>query len=162
MQNGLFENMGIETVQLPKEYIAEALDLIWDVFQEFVSPDYSAEGTATFKKFIDYNSIVQKVDTGEMKLWGGFINNNLVGAIATMRTNHISMLFVKKEYQGQGIAKNLFQKVVDSCKSENQSTITVNSSPYAVEAYHHLGFQEINTEQTLNGIRFTAMEYRIL
>ena len=37
--------------------------------------------------------------------------------------------------------------------------ITVNSSPYAVEIYRKLSFVDTNTEQTVNGMRFTSMRY---
>ena len=36
---------------------------------------------------------------------------------------------------------------------------TVNSSPYAVKIYEHLGFVPTDNEQTVNGIRFTPMKY---
>lgn len=38
-------------------------------------------------------------------------------------------------------------------------TFTVNSSPYAVEVYRHLGFTPTNTEQLTNGIRYTPMRF---
>lgn len=48
------------------------------------------------------------------------------------------------------------------CKRQNEiSHITVNASPYAIEAYHHLGFVDTAKEQTVNGIRFTPMSYSI-
>ena len=36
---------------------------------------------------------------------------------------------------------------------------TVNSSPYAVEVYRHLGFVPTDTEQLTNGIRYTPMRF---
>jgi GNAT superfamily N-acetyltransferase len=148
--------------QLKKKEIAAAIDLVTDVFREFVAPDYSEEGTATFKEFIDYASITQKLERGEMKIWGSFSSHRLSGVIASLKTNHICLLFVRKKYQRQGIARALFEKVIDSCRLDrNISSITVNSSPYAVEAYRRLGFKEISAEKTLNGIRFIPMEYSI-
>lgn len=68
------------------------------------------------------------------------------------------MLFVNKEYHSRGIARSLVQTVVERCKSEgNISNITVNSSPYAIEVYHRLGFLDTDKELTVNGIRFTPM-----
>ena len=157
--------MSLSRMQLSrfqKEKIAAAIDLVGEVFQEFVAPDYSEEGNVTFKKFIEYGSIIKKLDSGEMKIWGSFTNHKLSGVIATLKTNHICMLFVRKEYQRQGIARGLLENVIDTCRlDKNINSITVNSSPYAVEAYRHLGFKDVSTEQTLNGIRFTPMEYRI-
>ena len=39
--------------------------------------------------------------------------------------------------------------------------ITVNSSPYAVEAYRRLGFVDVDNEKLLDGIRFTPMIYHV-
>ena len=36
---------------------------------------------------------------------------------------------------------------------------TVNSSPYAVEIYRHLGFVPTDDEQSVDGLRFTPMQY---
>ena len=41
----------------------------------------------------------------------------------------------------------------------DKQEFTVNSSPYAVEVYRHLGFEEMDQEQTVNGIRFIPMKY---
>jgi predicted GNAT family N-acyltransferase len=76
--------------------------------------------------------------------------------------NHICLLFVKKEFPRRGIAKRLFYTVLVRCKSEKSiNTITVNSSPYAVEVYHRLGFVDTEKEQTVNGMRFTPMIYSL-
>ncbi|WP_227450203.1 hypothetical protein [Clostridioides sp. ES-S-0108-01] len=47
--------------ELKEDDIKNALDLIWNVFEEFESPDYCNEGIKTFHKFIEYNSIIEKV-----------------------------------------------------------------------------------------------------
>ena len=39
-------------------------------------------------------------------------------------------------------------------------TITLNSSPYGLPFYKALGFTSKDSEQTVNGIRFTPMEYK--
>jgi N-acetylglutamate synthase-like GNAT family acetyltransferase len=58
------------------------------------------------------------------------------------------------------IATNLFQTVEERCKRQNNiSKITVNSSLYAIEFYHRLGFADTDKEQIVNGIRFTSMAY---
>lgn len=150
----------VNIIKLKKENIENSLDLVWAVFQEFESPDYSTNGIEEFRKFISYNSIVEKFDKGELCFWGYIDNGDLTGVIATRGINHICMLFVKKDYHRRGIARSLFQTVKEICKKQdNVSKITVNSSPYAVEVYHRLGFVDIDKEQTVNGIRFTPMAY---
>lgn len=67
------------------------------------------------------------------------------------------LLFVKKQYHRQGIARRLFQLVLRHCGSD---TITVNPSPCAAGTYRRLGFVATGGEKTVNGIRFTPIEYR--
>jgi GNAT superfamily N-acetyltransferase len=148
--------------KLDKISINDALELVWNVFREFEACEYSEQGVATFKEFISYNSMIKRINNDEIVFWGCFIEKKLVGVIALIRKNHISLLFVLKEYHRRGIAKKLFNVLADSCRmAEEVNTITVNSSPYAVEVYHHLGFKDIDCEQTVDGIRFTPMKYEI-
>lgn len=72
------------------------------------------------------------------------------------------MLFVDGRYHKQGIARKLFKEALMTIKNNGAiDKITVNSSPYAVEVYHKLGFKDNNVEQTVDGIRFTPMQFNI-
>jgi len=147
---------------LTKEDLKPALDLIMDVFMEFEAPEYSEEGINEFKTFNRYEDVVSKFEKGELCFWGCRIDDRLAGVIAVRDISHICLLFVRKEYHRRGIARALFNQVLGSCQSRGDvSKITVNSSPYAVNVYHRLGFLDTNTEQTVNGIRFTPMEYHL-
>lgn len=149
-------------IQLQIEDIKKALDLVWLVFYEFEAPDYSEQGIDTFKDFIQYNSVIKKIQSGELFFWGCFLDSELVGVVATRGINHICLLFVKKEHQRKGIARRLFNTVVENCRAcEAVKKITANSSPYAIEAYHHLGFEDTDKERIVEGIRFTSMEYTL-
>lgn len=146
--------------KLDKNEIKSALQLIWSVFCEFEAPDYSDQGIQTFKKFLNFKSIIQKLEKGNLFFWGYFIENELVGVIAMKGFNHISMFFVKKEYQRKGIGKKLFLMILGLSKAhDNVRKITVNASPFSVEIYHRLGFRDTNLEQIVDGLRFTPMEY---
>ena len=60
-------------------------------------------------------------------------------------------------YHRRGIGKKLF----DAMRRDYAHPVfTVNSSPYAVEVYRHLGFVPTGEEQTVDGLRFTPMQYR--
>nr|WP_246578134.1 GNAT family N-acetyltransferase [Clostridium frigoris] len=147
---------------MQKNDIKNALNLVWEIFEEFEAPDYSKQGIKEFKKFVSYNSIIKKFDEGELNFWGCINKNDLIGVIATRGITHICMLFVNKDFHRLGIARSLFQTVVEKSKSKNNiSQITVNSSPYAVEVYHRLGFFDTDKELTVSGIRFTPMSYLI-
>jgi ribosomal protein S18 acetylase RimI-like enzyme len=139
--------------------ISKALQLVWNVFEEFVAYQYCAEGVREFQNYIENGPIEQLLDNSEMMMWGCFHNNKITGIIATKSSNHISLLFVDKNYQRQGIARALYQKFTENC-SKDCSEISVNSSPNAVETYKRLGFVATDTEQQKNGIRFVPMKHK--
>ena len=100
---------------------------------------------------------------GSLYFYGCFVNNTIIGIIAVRNFVHISLLFVDKHYHKQGIARTLFDDVIKICKEKISflQIVTVNSSPYAVGFYHKLGFVDISSEQTVDGIRFTPMRLEI-
>lgn len=143
--------------------IRNSLNLIWNVFEEFESPDYCAEGIKSFHEFIEYNSIIEKVKEKAIFFWGCFDCEKLIGVLAIRDLSHICMLFVDKNYHKRGVAKKLMAIGVKYCteSKDDLTEVTVNSSPYAVEVYHKLGFKDTNVEQIVNGIRFTPMKLSI-
>lgn len=129
-----------------------ALDLVWKVFQKYEAPDYSKEGVEEF-----YRSIHDDNYLSMLSLYGAFVSEKLVGVIATRSEGtHIALFFVDGEYHRNGIGKKLFQTVLSQCSTNR---MTVNSSPYAVPVYHKLGFTDTDTEQVINGLRFTPMGF---
>ena len=123
-----------------------ALQLAWEVFQEFESPDYTQEGINEFYKTIHDENYISM-----LTMYGAFLNGELVGVIATRNNGrHIALFFVDGKYHRQGIGKQLFEAV-------RTDKMTVNSSPYAVGIYRKLGFKAVDEEQSVNGLRFTPM-----
>lgn len=140
--------------------ITKAMDLVWSVFLEFEAPEYSDEGIQEFKNFVMPQAVESKIANAELFVWGCFNENKIVGVIATRPLCHISLLFVDKAYHRQGIAKALYQTVLDYYRNNSDYTeVTVNSSPYALEAYRRLGFLDADLEQTVNGLRFIPMKH---
>jgi len=143
-----------------------AVELVNDVFNEFVAGDYSPEGQKTFYDYLEHKDeeLARDLEMGHKKMWGYYDGEEIVGVISVRDLYHISLLFVSKEFQKRGIATELFKTVVEFLKEiQNDSPleITVNSSPYAVEIYKKLGFNETDTEQESNGIRFMPMKIAI-
>ncbi len=143
------------------ENIQEALELVWKVFLQFEAPEYCEEGINEFHDFIQADSIRQKLLNEELFLWAGYEDDRMVGVIAVRPPFHISLLFVDPQFHHRGIARSLFETVLEVCKRDGYQEITVNSSPYAVKIYRRLGFADTDAEQTVNGIRFVPMKYMI-
>ncbi len=130
-------------------------DLVCTVFTEFEAPYYTDEGISVFKKFILPETLVNKVKNEGFRIYCCFDRNKLVGVLAFRDINHISLLFVMKEYHQKGIAKELLKMAINEIhKTKNKEfEITVNSSPYAVKIYERLGFISTNSLQETNGIK---------
>ena len=142
--------------------IVPAMELVWRVFSEFAAPEYTAQGIADFKAFIEPSSITKKMQSGEFKLWGAFDLEKPVGVIAIQPPLHISLLFVDKEHHGRKIGRRLFETLLrDEAATLGHDCVTVKSSPYAVKIYPRLGFKPTGPEQMENGARFTPMEYKL-
>jgi len=129
----------------------EALCLVWTVFQEYEAPDYTKQGVDEF-----YKSIHDESYLSNLSMYGAFIQKKIIGVIATRSEGtHIALFFVDGKFQKQGVGKQLFQVASIANKS---NYMTVNSSPYAVPIYRKLGFKDTDTEQVINGLRFTPMK----
>lgn len=136
--------------KIKENELDNVISLVLNVFIKFEAPDYSEEGIKTFKEFVQNKDRLK-----ELEIHVACLNNNeIIGMIATRNNgNHIALFFVKEEYQGKKIGRKLFEKVYEF----SYENITVNSSPYAVEIYKHLGFEIQEPEKTEDGIRFTKM-----
>ncbi|WP_170111233.1 GNAT family N-acetyltransferase [Photobacterium sanctipauli] len=69
--------------------------------------------------------------------------------------NYLGQLYVKTQYHGQGIAKQLVDEMKQLSHAE---VIQVKASIYAVGFYSRVGFQPTDQEQSINGIRYIPME----
>ena len=126
--------------------------MVWKVFLKYEAPFYTEQGINTFHNFIS-----DKEKMNSLVFYGMYEENKIVGVIATRNNgNHIALFFVDGDYHKKGIGKKLFQKVLENSTS---NIITVNSSVYAVDVYHKLGFVDTDIEQIDEGIRFTPMKF---
>lgn len=148
----------MEIKRMQRADLVEAMKLTERVFMEFDAPDYSPEGTKNFLEFIYIDNIYTLFDNGQLHCYGYYIQNQLVGIIATTGLNHICLLFVDREYHRQGIATKLFTEILKYRTNDQQ--ITVHSSPYAIPVYSHWGFVASSEEQLVDGMRFTPMAYK--
>ena len=144
----------MEVRVLVEKDIAKAKDVVLEVFMQYEAPEYPQEGVDTFVRCMNDSEWVSA-----LKFYGAYMEEELVGVIATRNNgNHIALFFVKGECHKQGIGRKLFEEVVKNNKGD---AITVNSSPYAVGISEHLGFSKLQEEQLADGIRYTPMVFRI-
>ena len=154
----------ISALRLIKEVdskdIYQAVTLVGRVFDEFVGVDYSEQGKNTFKNGLE--SIFEEYSSGmtpeNRKIWACYQGGQIIGVIAIRDTSHISLLFVDKQNHKKGVARLMFNYVLNEIKKTDAITqITVHSSAYAVKAYECLGFVRTGEQQEKDGILFTPM-----
>lgn len=138
--------------RLTEKEIPTALELAWKVFSEYESPDYSPEGTEEFRKSLNDKSYLSSII-----YYGAFSKEHLVGMLGIRKDkDHICFCFVDGKYHRKGIGTKMFRRMTDDFSGK---TLTLNSSPYGLPFYKAIGFTETDSEQTVNGIRFTPMKY---
>ncbi len=132
--------------------IDSAIRLVWDVFIKYEAPDYSRQGVEHFWMCVNDDSFM-----AQLTFYGAYENDELAGVLATRSSgSHIALFFVDGKHHRKGIGRKLFETAL--CE-DPVDIMTVNSSPYATEIYHRLGFIDTDTEQITNGIRYTPMIY---
>ena len=140
---------------LTTKEVKELTNLVIETFDEFVGVDCSEEGKNSFYEFINNGKIFTNMLLAHEFLITAKVNEEIVGIITTRDRAHISLLFVRKDYQGKGISRELLESLLDFTEDE---VITVNSSPYALEIYKKLGFIVQEELQEKEGIKFIPMK----
>jgi len=145
--------------------VESAMELALEVFMQFEAPDYHPSGVETFKRDIVENAdYLEKAKQGICPIYGAFDGEKMIALIGMRRNKtHINLVFTKKEYHRKGIATAIFNYLLKDVLSENPNIreLTLNSSPYGLPFYLHIGFIPLSDEQEINGIRFTPMKYII-
>ena len=137
--------------RLNAKEIQDACKLMWKVFLQFEAPEYSQEGIDHFRRSLEDQERIRK-----LTFYGAFDGDKLVGTLCMRALQHIGGFFVDAAYHRRGIGRRLFEAMRQDYARQ---VFTVNSSPYAVEIYRHLGFSPTGGEQTVDGLCFTPMQY---
>lgn len=82
--------------------------------------------------------------------WNGIV----VGFIAFRRVNHLSLLFVRREFSKQGIGRELFTRC-----THDLNEVSVNSADAAVGFYQKVGFIQSGDRFRKNGVWGTPMRW---
>jgi GNAT superfamily N-acetyltransferase len=138
---------------------AEVSAFVSAVFADFVAAEYPAEGVEEFHRFIAPDALRDRCQQAGFFLLCCRAQGALLGVLAVRDHSHISLMFVRRDWQQQGIARRLLDLAIERCRAMNRAlkTLTVFSAPFAVPVYEQLGFAAIGPEQQQNGIRFRPM-----
>jgi len=137
-------------------------NLIKRVYDEFVALDYSEEGNNFFYDWIKPSNITKR-QINQKNIIIATIDSEIIGMIEVRENRYISLLFVEKNYHGQGIAKKLFLELLKLCKQRNPGIdkFYVHASPFSIPVYRKLGFVETDEMQEEFGIKYLPMEMMV-
>jgi len=142
--------------------VAAVSEMVLRTFHHYVAPDYGDEGIQTFSRFVQPDALADRLSRGALFLVAA-AGQTIVGMIEMRSYNHVTLLFVDSAYQRRGISRELLRRALDICRQHRPDVqqITVNSSPYAVDIYRKLGFEQSAPPQEQQGIIFVPMTLTI-
>lgn len=135
--------------------------LVLQVFGDFVAPEYSHQGAATFLNMISIDFF--KENNSEKFTIVAEHKNRLVAMMSVIQCRHIALLFVDSDYQKKGIGRQLIQFGIRKCLEYSPATnvISVSSTPNAQSFYERAGFVKKGEEKNENGMKYIPMERSI-
>lgn len=139
----------------------EIAALIRDVYDAYVAPDYSQNGNDFFYQFIQPEEILERASKNIDLILIAKYEDKIIGVLSIKLPNHISLLFVNKAFQGQGVSKALFNKYLKTIINTDVNEITVHSSPFSEKIYEKLGFYKESEMKETFGIKYIPMKMKI-
>ena len=136
----------------------EVCNLVARSFNEFIAPDFPEQGVEEFFLYSNPLSLKRRLEKNYFSMVAE-CDGRILGMIEIKGENHISMLYVDKDFHHNGIASYLVKKALEEISENNRNPkdITVNSSRYAVPFYESLGFIQYEDEKSVYGVIHTPM-----
>lgn len=158
----MYTSVMVRVREMGAEDVEAGIALVLAVFREFVRPDLGAEGWTKLLEYIDVGAARTRNEV-DHRTFVAEAEDEIVGLIETRMAKHISLLVVDPRYFGRGVARKLFERALQYCRSENPEleSLTVHSSRYAIAFYERLGFEAIGEETSVDGIVFTPMAFTV-
>jgi GNAT superfamily N-acetyltransferase len=113
--------------------------------------DGTPEGLNQWNQICDLKELQDRISSCE-KTFVAIADTIIIGFIAFRRGNHLSLLFVRKEFARQGIGRELFNR----CATD-LNEVTVNASDGAVGFYQTVGFVKTGDRFFKSGLWATPM-----
>lgn len=142
-------------IRTAREEDAAAIGLLIASLSHYFCEGGSGEVPVWFADTITAQAIRDRIASDRYLNLVFLHDNELAGYIAIQDGNHLYHLFVAAEYQGNGIARQLWEYARNLCPRER---FTVRSSLYAVPVYARFGFRVTGPAGLKDGIAFQPME----
>lgn len=132
--------------------------LLHQLARDFIVHESTPEGAATFLRENDAEAIRRYVALGHV-YHVAEVDGEIAGFVSVRDCSHLFHMFVGVQWQGQGLARRLWQVASDSAVARGGSgSFTVNASNFALPAYEAMGFVRTAPMQCVKGLYFNPMK----
>lgn len=138
---------------------AQAIRELVYSLSDYYLEDRDAPIPPWFLKTLELAEFERRLMSPEFTNFVHLENKEIVGYISLQGPGHLYHLFVSEKFQGKGIARRLWEHVIDGSGSERY---TVRSSLSAVPVYRRFGFVNSAPAASKDGIGYQPMEIRQL
>ncbi len=143
----------------PQDWEA-AISVAWITFQQIAKQVSDENGIRDFRDGLTSTQLYIDFLQGNYPLFCAYKGKKIVGMLTLKNMEHISLFFVKKEYQRQGIGTELLEVCRAYCRERGIFNLTVNAASTGLAFYLANGFTISAGERFEGGLRFTPMVLR--
>ena len=134
-------------------------NLITPLAETSIAHEYSDEGAQNLLSSMTPEAIEGYLQAG-YRYHVAEDAGRLMGVVGVRDNRHLYHLFVAEQYQGQGLAKELWNVAKETClEAGNPGEFTVNSSRFALEMYRKFGFTESGLSENKQGVIYFPMRF---
>ncbi|HXB12930.1 MAG TPA: GNAT family N-acetyltransferase [Bacteroidia bacterium] len=128
--------------------------LYYDTIVTVNKKDYNDEQIKAWAStFNNVDGWVRRIE--EQHFFVATIDEKIVGFTSLDYNGYLDLLYVHKDFQGQGIGTKLFMEVLKIAREEEYEEITVQSSITAIPFFEKQGFKPTGEKHKLvNGVAF--------
>ena len=139
-----------------KEWDA-AIAVAWVTFQQIASQVSNEEAANAFREGLTSTQLYIEFLQGRYPVICAYKDRKVIGVLSMRNDSHISLLFVRREFQRKGIGTKLLEKCKDYCMSKGIEAVTVNAIATGVPFYVANGFEAVEAARVEHGLGYTPM-----
>jgi len=136
---------------------ANELNLLARNLSHFYLKNNHTELPEWFAKTLHISEFERRLENDYFTHFVALQNNNIVGYIAMRGENHLYHLFVTESAQRRGIARRLWEHIINTLPSD---IYTLRSSIHAISVYQQFGFITKGEPGEREGICYQEMEFK--
>ena len=154
------EKQQVNIRALSAEELEQALQFVWEVYARTEAHLRTDDAIQDFLSKIDFEYAAVRMGEGQLRFWGAFLEDKLIGVCAFQGLSHIYLLYVDPRAQGKGVATRLLKRAVFDSKRHDDSLprITVEAPDTASAFFAAKGFTPMGQPEEDGGVLYYPMQ----